>query len=72
MYKTFVVITLAAVAIISIWLLINLGGGCVLAWWLLWGKLNLPVRGQIFLWALVMILIGLGLFEGLAHLKKNP
>ena len=52
-------------------LLINLGGGCVLAWWLLWGKLNLQVRGQIFLWALVVILIGLSLFEGLAHLKKN-
>jgi hypothetical protein len=51
--------------------LINLCGGSVLAWWLLWGKLNLPVRGQIFLWALVVILIGLSLFEGLAHLKKN-
>ena len=51
--------------------LINLCGGSVLAGWLLWGKLNLPVRGQIFLWALVVILIGLSLFEGLAHLKKN-
>ena len=51
--------------------LINLGGGSVLAWWLLWGKLNLSARGQIFLWVLVVILIGLSLFEGLAHLKKN-
>jgi len=51
--------------------LINVCRGSVLARWLLWGKLNLPVRGQIFLRALVVILIGLSLFEGLAHLKKN-
>ncbi len=50
--------------------LINLCGGFVLAFWLLWGKLKLPVRGQIFLWALVVILIGLSLLEVLAHLKK--
>ena len=51
--------------------LINLCGGFVLAFWLLWGKLSLPVRGQILLWALVVILIGLSLLEGLAHLKKK-
>ena len=51
--------------------LINLCGGFVLAFWLLWGQLNLPVRGLIFLWALVVILIGLSLLEGLAHLKKG-
>lgn len=50
--------------------LINLCGGFVLAFWLLWGQLNLPVRGLIFLWTLVVLLIGLSLLEGLAHLKK--
>ena len=49
--------------------LINLCGGFVLAFWLLWGQLNLPVRGLIFLWTLVVLLIGLSLLEGLAHLK---
>ncbi len=51
-------------------LVINLCGGLVLALWLLCGKLNLPVRGQILLWTLVVLLIGLSLLEGLAHLKK--
>jgi hypothetical protein len=50
--------------------MINLCGGIVLAFWLLWGKLNLPLRGQIFLWSLVGLLIGLSLLEVLAQLKK--
>ena len=50
--------------------LINLCGGLVLALWLLCGKLNLPARGQILLWTLVVLLIGLSLLEGLAHLKR--
>ena len=49
---------------------INLCGGMVLAVWLLWGKLDLPLRGQIFLWSLLVVLIGLSLLEGLAHLKR--
>jgi hypothetical protein len=48
---------------------INLCGGFVLAIWLLSGRLNLPLRAQIFLWALVLLLIGLSLIEGFAHLK---
>lgn len=50
--------------------LINLCGGGVLALWLLSDTLNLPLRGQILLWFLVLLLIGLSLFEGFAHLRK--
>ena len=50
---------------------INLCGGFVLAIWLLSGSLNLPLRGQIFLWSLVLLLVGLSLIEGLAQLKKR-
>jgi hypothetical protein len=50
---------------------INLCGGLVLAIWLLSGSLNLPLRGQIFLWILVLILVGLSLIEGFAQLKKG-
>ena len=50
---------------------INLCGGCVLAAWLLSDKLTLPLRGQIFLWSLVVLLLGISLLEGLTHLKKG-
>ena len=50
---------------------INLCGGIVLAAWLLSDKLTLPLRGHIFLWFLVVLLIGLSLFEGLAHVRSN-
>jgi hypothetical protein len=50
---------------------INLCGGFVLAIWLLYGSLNLPLRGQIFLWALVLLLVGLSSIEGFSHLKKR-
>jgi hypothetical protein len=50
---------------------INLCGGFVLAIWLLSGSLNLPVRGQIFLWFLVLLLVGLSLIEGFAQLKMR-
>ena len=50
---------------------INLCGGLVLAIWLLSGSLNLPARGQIILWSLVLIFIGLSLIEGFAHLKMR-
>ena len=42
---------------------INLCGGITLAIWLLTGDLTLPVRGFIFLWTLVLLLIGISGFE---------
>ena len=50
---------------------INLCGGGVLAIWLLSDTLSLPLRGQILLWFLVLLLIGLSLLEGFAHLRKD-
>ena len=42
---------------------INLCGGLVLALWLVVGRLHLPTRGFVFLWALVAILIIVSLAE---------
>ena len=42
---------------------INLCGGMVLLGWLLFGNLNLPLRGSIFLWILAIILIGISSVE---------
>ncbi|MBW2411174.1 MAG: hypothetical protein JRF72_15355 [Deltaproteobacteria bacterium] len=50
---------------------INLCGGVVLSIWLLSERLTLPLRGQLLLWFLVLLLIGLSLLEGLAHLQEN-
>ncbi|MDX1707680.1 MAG: hypothetical protein R3274_03700 [Desulfobacterales bacterium] len=50
---------------------INLCGGFILAAWLLSGSLDLPLRGQFLLWFLVLLLMGLSLFEGLAHWRDD-
>ena len=50
---------------------INLCAGFVLAVWLLTGNLSLPLRGQIFLWFLVLLLAGISLLEGLAQFKSG-
>ena len=50
---------------------INLCGGFVLAVWLLSDKLILPLRGQILLWSLVLLLAGISLVEGLVHIKNG-
>lgn len=42
---------------------INLCGGIVLAGWLVFAELELPVRGLVFLWALVLLLVGLSGLE---------
>ena len=42
---------------------INLSGGLVLAGWLLSGSLELPLRGHIVLWILVLILVGISSLE---------
>lgn len=49
---------------------INLSAGVVLAVWLLSGALQPPLRGLVLLWALVVLLVGLSLFELLAHGRK--
>lgn len=46
---------------------INLCGGVMLAIWLISGSLNLPLRGKIFLWGLVAVLIGISAIESLAY-----
>ncbi len=50
---------------------INLCAGIVLAVWLITGKLIIPLRGQILLWALVIILVGISCIELVVHLKKR-
>ena len=50
---------------------INLSGGIVLGTWLLFGGLQLPTRGWVFLWALVVLLVGISTVELLAQLKKR-
>ena len=42
---------------------INLCGGLVLCAWLLWGNLELPLQGAIFLWGLVILLVGISGIE---------
>ena len=50
---------------------INLCGGLVLAGWLLSGKLSVPLRGQIFLWVLVVLLAGISTVEFVVHRRKR-
>lgn len=38
---------------------INLCGGLVLIGWLIFGDLGLPMRGNVFLWSLAVVLVGL-------------
>ena len=45
---------------------INLCAGIVLALWLVAGNLELPLRGSLFLWAIVALLVGISLTELIA------
>jgi hypothetical protein len=49
---------------------INLSGGFVLILWLIFGDLNIPLRGHLFLWSLAIILLGISSIEIFIHLKK--
>ena len=51
---------------------INIMGGLVLLLWLLFGDLNIPLRGKVILWALDFILLAISTFELLSYrsLKK--
>jgi hypothetical protein len=42
---------------------INLFGGGTLLFWLLFGNLGLPTRGQVTLWIVAVVVIGIGLIE---------
>ena len=42
---------------------VNLCGGLVLAAWMLFGGLSLPLRGSVFLWTLVVLLMTISLAE---------
>jgi hypothetical protein len=42
---------------------INGCGGLALMGWLVWGELGLPLRGEVFLWGLGVLVVGLGLVE---------
>jgi hypothetical protein len=42
---------------------INLCGGLVLFGWLVFGELSLPLRGLVFLWSLVVLLLGISVLE---------
>jgi hypothetical protein len=50
---------------------INLCGGLTLAMWLLLGQLALPLRGQILLWTLVVVLVGISSLELLRALRPS-
>lgn len=49
---------------------INLCGGLVLLLWLLFGGLNLPLKGMLFLWILDIILVVISLTELFIDLRK--
>ena len=45
---------------------INLCGAAVLAGWLVFGGLALPLRGRVLLWSLVLLLAGISAVEAVA------
>ena len=52
---------------------INMMGGLVLFLWLVFGRLDIPIKGTIILWTLDIILIGISSLELLSYLKsKRP
>jgi hypothetical protein len=42
---------------------INMIGALVLVFWLLFGSLSIPIRGQIVLWAVGIVVLVIALFE---------
>ncbi|KPJ73973.1 hypothetical protein AMJ52_02430 [candidate division TA06 bacterium DG_78] len=52
---------------------INLCGAVILLFWLVSGRLHIPLRGHIILWALALILIVISCFELINYRKRrNP
>jgi hypothetical protein len=50
---------------------INICGGIVLAAWLVHGSLEIPLYGKIFLWSLVLLLVGISSLELLTPFWKR-
>lgn len=50
---------------------INLCGGLALIAWLIFGKLDIPTRGRVFLWSLAAILVVVSGLELLIHVKRR-
>ena len=50
---------------------INICGAGVLALWLLFGGLEIPTRGAVFLWSLAILVFGISLIELFAMLKRR-
>ena len=50
---------------------INFCGGIVLGFWLVFGDLELPFRGLVFLWGLVVVLVGISAIEILASRRRK-
>ena len=50
---------------------INLCGGIVLMVWLTSGRLSIPLRGEVLLWALVAVLVGISAMEIWAHFRRG-
>ena len=48
-------------------IIINLCGGIVLIGWLLFGDLELPLRGNLFLWSISLLLVGISSIEVIAQ-----
>jgi hypothetical protein len=49
---------------------INLCGGLLLVGWLLFGNLQLPLRGLVFLWIIAVSLVSMSAIEGIASRRK--
>ena len=49
---------------------INISGGLVLLFWLLFGHLELPLKGFVFLWTLDILLLVISSVELIVNLKK--
>ncbi len=52
-------------------ILINVSGSGVLLLWLLFADLDMPLRGEIILWLIGIVVFGLGLIELIAKPWKN-
>ena len=50
---------------------INLSGAAVLILWLIFGELIIPLRGQVFLWLLAIILVGISAVELFLQVKAR-
>ena len=50
---------------------IHLSGGIILLGWLLFGGMDLPLRGSIFLWSIALLLVVIRMVEWILHIRKG-